>query len=106
MSQHALDLGMLQELISSPPCHQIHACQNELCNHSCLTILCIETDQRHFWWESKVLQGGGDGRPPGTRRTYQAFARCTACGKVYWRGAHSRRLEDIVASAIRAAATS
>lgn len=39
--------------------------------------------------------------PPGTRRTYQAFARCTACGKVYWHGAHSRRLEDIVASAIR-----
>jgi len=37
--------------------------------------------------------------PPGTRRTYQTFARCTACGKVYWRGAHSRRLEDIVASA-------
>ena len=25
------------------------------------------------------------------------------CGKVYWRGAHSGRLEDIVASAIRAA---
>ena len=40
--------------------------------------------------------------PPGTRRTYQTFARCTACGKVYWRGAHSRRLEDIVAAAIRA----
>jgi len=41
--------------------------------------------------------------PPGTRRTYQAFTRCTACGKVYWRGAHSGRLEDIVASAVRAA---
>ena len=41
--------------------------------------------------------------PPGTRRTYQTFARCTACGKVYWRGAHSGRLEDIVASAVRAA---
>ncbi len=40
--------------------------------------------------------------PPGTRRTYQAFARCTACGKVYWRGAHSGQLEAIVASAIRA----
>jgi len=39
---------------------------------------------------------------PGTRRTYQAFARCTACGRVYWRGAHGQRLEDIVASAIRA----
>jgi uncharacterized protein with PIN domain len=39
---------------------------------------------------------------PGTRRTYQAFARCAACGRVYWRGAHSGKLEDIVASAIRA----
>jgi len=39
---------------------------------------------------------------PGTRRTYQAFARCTACGRVYWHGAHGQRLEDIVASAIRA----
>lgn len=38
---------------------------------------------------------------PGTRRTYQAFARCAGCGKVYWHGAHSRRLEDIVAAAIR-----
>jgi len=36
---------------------------------------------------------------PGTRRTYQAFARCQDCGKVYWRGAHSRRLERIVAEA-------
>ncbi|MGN0909412.1 MAG: Mut7-C RNAse domain-containing protein, partial [Succinivibrio sp.] len=41
--------------------------------------------------------------PPGTRRTYQAFSRCVACGHIYWRGAHSRRLEPIVESAIRAA---
>ena len=39
---------------------------------------------------------------PGTRRTYQSFSRCEACGRVYWRGAHSKRLEAIVASAIRA----
>jgi uncharacterized protein len=36
---------------------------------------------------------------PGTRRTYQEFARCQACGGVYWRGAHSRRLAAIVDSA-------
>jgi uncharacterized protein len=36
---------------------------------------------------------------PGTRRTYDSFARCPACGHVYWRGAHSRRLAGIVASA-------
>ncbi len=37
---------------------------------------------------------------PGTRRTYQAFSRCTDCGRVYWRGAHSARLELIVDSAL------
>jgi uncharacterized protein len=37
---------------------------------------------------------------PGTRRTYQTFSRCAACGRVYWRGAHSRRLEVIVESAV------
>lgn len=40
---------------------------------------------------------------PGTRRTYDAFARCADCGRVYWRGAHSRRLERIVAEATDAA---
>jgi len=33
---------------------------------------------------------------PGTRRTYNEFARCTECGRVYWRGAHSARLAAIV----------
>ncbi len=36
---------------------------------------------------------------PGTRRTYREFARCAECGRVYWRGAHSARLEAIVRSA-------
>lgn len=39
---------------------------------------------------------------PGTRRCYERFARCGACGKVYWRGAHSGRLDQVV-SAARAA---
>jgi uncharacterized protein len=33
---------------------------------------------------------------PGTRRTYDEFAQCQACGRVYWRGAHARRLQAIV----------
>ncbi|WP_153393725.1 Mut7-C RNAse domain-containing protein [Ornithinicoccus halotolerans] len=33
---------------------------------------------------------------PGTRRSYQQFARCRGCGAVYWRGAHRRRLEAVV----------
>ncbi len=40
---------MLQELISPPSRHEIDACQNELCNHRCVAILSIETDQGHFW---------------------------------------------------------
>jgi len=38
---------------------------------------------------------------PGTRRTYHGFARCAACGRVYWRGAHSARLAVIVDRAAR-----
>jgi len=38
---------------------------------------------------------------PGTRRSYQAFSRCHGCGRVYWRGAHSARLDAIVATAAR-----
>jgi hypothetical protein len=36
---------------------------------------------------------------PGTRRTYDSFARCGVCGRVYWRGAHGGRLAAIVGSA-------
>ena len=38
---------------------------------------------------------------PGTRRTYQAFSHCASCGQVYWRGAHAKRLEALIASAQR-----
>ncbi|GAA0389289.1 Mut7-C RNAse domain-containing protein [Microbispora corallina] len=40
--------------------------------------------------------------PPGTRRTYDAFVRCLACGRVYWHGAHGSRLDAIVRTATRA----
>jgi uncharacterized protein with PIN domain len=39
--------------------------------------------------------------PPGTRRTYHDFARCPACGRVYWHGAHGARLTAIVDRATR-----
>jgi uncharacterized protein with PIN domain len=35
----------------------------------------------------------------GTRRSYAQFARCCRCGRPYWRGAHARRLQAIVAAA-------
>src|SRR5438132_718363 len=52
---------MLQEVIPSPPRNAIHACPNELCDHCCVAILPVQTDQSHFWWESKVLQVRRDG---------------------------------------------
>jgi hypothetical protein len=38
---------------------------------------------------------------PGTRRSYDRFARCRRCGRLYWRGAHSVRLERLVADSER-----
>lgn len=37
----------------------------------------------------------------GTRRTYDVFAQCAACGRVYWRGAHHAQLAAIVGEAVR-----
>ena len=37
--------------------------------------------------------------PDGTRRSYDAFSRCTSCGRVYWRGAHARRIDALVKEA-------
>jgi uncharacterized protein with PIN domain len=36
---------------------------------------------------------------PGTRRSYDSFARCRSCGHIYWRGAHAARLAALVDSA-------
>jgi uncharacterized protein len=41
---------------------------------------------------------------PGTRRTYQSFSRCPACGRIYWRGAHGHHLETVVETAQRTVA--
>jgi len=37
---------------------------------------------------------------PGTRDAYDAFRQCRDCGRVYWRGTHYRRLQEIVARAL------
>jgi uncharacterized protein len=42
---------------------------------------------------------------PGTRRTYDSFARCRDCGRVYWRGAHGRRLQATIDAAIQIVGT-
>ncbi len=36
---------------------------------------------------------------PGTRRTADAFSRCTTCGRVYWRGAHAARIDAMLSAA-------
>lgn len=36
---------------------------------------------------------------PGTRRSYTRFSRCPACGRLYWRGAHARRIDDMLRQA-------
>ncbi|MGW1889643.1 Mut7-C RNAse domain-containing protein [Streptomyces sp. NPDC002004] len=36
----------------------------------------------------------------GTQRSYDVFAQCVECARVYWRGAHHDRLERIVGSAV------
>lgn len=43
---------------------------------------------------------------PGTRRTATAFARCRSCGRVYWPGAHRRRLDPVVRAAFATVARS
>ena len=37
-----------------------------------------------------------DRLPSGTQRTYEAFAACSECDQMYWRGAHSGHLDAIV----------
>ncbi|MET9698921.1 Mut7-C RNAse domain-containing protein [Streptomyces sp. NPDC006529] len=42
----------------------------------------------------------GDLLEGGTQRSYDVFAQCVACERVYWRGAHHARLEVIVSEAL------
>ena len=37
--------------------------------------------------------------PPGTRRSYDEFRTCPDCGRDYWRGAHHRRIAELVEQA-------
>lgn len=43
----------------------------------------------------------GDLLEHGTRHSYDVFAQCASCDRVYWRGAHHARLEAIVQDALR-----
>ncbi|MFG2298862.1 Mut7-C RNAse domain-containing protein [Streptomyces sp. NPDC048603] len=42
----------------------------------------------------------GDRLEGGTHRSYDVFAQCSDCERVYWRGAHHARLERIVSEAV------
>ncbi len=34
---------------------------------------------------------------PGTRKYFNEFSRCVVCGKVYWKGSHHDRMQDLLA---------
>ncbi len=36
---------------------------------------------------------------PGTRCSYDDFARCGTCGRIYWEGAHAGRISSLVGTA-------
>ncbi|MEW6752329.1 MAG: Mut7-C RNAse domain-containing protein [Candidatus Latescibacterota bacterium] len=40
--------------------------------------------------------------PPRVRREQAGFARCGACGRVFWRGTHYQRLLNLVAAVVKA----
>jgi uncharacterized protein with PIN domain len=42
---------------------------------------------------------------PGTRRAYDDFAQCDACGRVYWHGAHARRIDRLITTVVGGRAT-
>jgi uncharacterized protein with PIN domain len=50
-----------------------------------------------------ALDEVADRLEPGTRRTYTRFSHCPGCGRVYWQGAHARRLTAVVDRALREA---
>src|SRR3954451_1630040 len=56
LSQHLLDLRMLQDSISSCSCDQMHTRFNQESNGDCITILPIETNERNLWSEGKAFQ--------------------------------------------------
>jgi uncharacterized protein with PIN domain len=36
---------------------------------------------------------------PGTRRSYDDFAQCSTCGRIYWEGAHAGRISSLISTA-------
>lgn len=58
---HAGSGAARNPLIASASCHEKHACQDELREHSRLTILPVQPQQCHLWRESEVRQIGRDG---------------------------------------------
>ena len=51
------------------------------------------------------MEDFADRLEPGTRRAYDDFARCDACGRVYWHGAHARRIDRLITTVVGGRAT-
>lgn len=43
--------------------------------------------------------------PDGVHRAFRTFSRCTRCRRIYWRGSHLKRLDAVIDTAKRAAAS-
>jgi hypothetical protein len=61
MSQHVLDLRVLQDSIPSRSREQMYAYSNQLSNSYGITVLPVEANESNLWSESKELQVGRDG---------------------------------------------
>lgn len=46
-----------------------------------------------------VAQARAEKLPEGTRRSVEEFSRCRRCGRLYWRGAHARRIDVLLRQA-------
>lgn len=50
--------------------------------------------------EERAKETVNDSLPEKTRRYYDEFRVCSSCGKVYWQGAHMRKLGEFVEAAL------
>ncbi len=54
------------------------------------------------WLEPAEKAAIADRLPPATRRNFDEYRTCSTCERIYWRGSHYRRLNEIVEDARRA----
>ena len=76
--------------------HVIQRC--DLANRSRPFTRCMECNGL---LDSVDKEDIGPDLKPQTRAYYDEFWRCRGCGRIYWRGSHYRRLQQLLASTLR-----